>query len=198
MLNALKDIFMDTVYAISGYLRGLWSARRLSRILIGGAFLLLVGCCDDCEIHSLSSDDMGGLKVTNFSSPEVFGRWSLGERVVFEFDHDLPENFVLQLDVGAAYGPNAGDHFVILIANQRNEFEGPKNADVMSAKRYDFQVNGLPRGTRQITIKIPKPTSPKKMGAGDDPRELGIAIKSISILPIERSFICELLGFYGY
>ena len=169
--------------------------RRLRFFLFLTVMVCLTSCCGDLRTYFFSESNKG-FTVNNLGDPESWGRWSVGDEVVIKFDETFPTDFILSLNIRAVSEPNKGEIFTVKIGNQLFEFSGPRNGSMNSVSSYDFEVKDIPAGTNTISIKIPKPTSPKQLGLSEDTRRLGLALHSIAFSPINKNFGCELLGQY--
>jgi phosphoglycerol transferase len=110
------------------------------------------------------------------SSAEAWGTWSSGNVVTLEFCTPLPEKFSVHLDAGA-FGPNIGKEFVAHVGDSAVGFTLPS---VHAESVLNFSN---PRRVRTITIDIPSPISPKKLGLSADERNLGMALFELRIEP---------------
>lgn len=129
----------------------------------------------EARVHQFSEAEDDSLHSTGLSGMEDWGRWSEGERVTLRFAQPLPKELLLRLDV-AAYGPNANLDFEVTAGGQTV----PLRADGAHGKKeLRFSTDGT---AREITIKIPKPTSPQELGNGGDQRKLGIGLYSLETI----------------
>lgn len=111
--------------------------------------------------------------VRGLSQAEPWGRWSDGNLapvVRFDFNIDLPENFVLVADV-IVFGPNAGAPLVIQVGEQKYQTVLPAGEGVIQ-----IPVHGGV-GVRSIEFTPPKPTIARLISDGSDNRKLGIGFK---------------------
>jgi phosphoglycerol transferase len=155
----------------------------------------LIGCCGDVQTYFFSEANKG-FTATNLGDPESWGRWSVGDQVIVKFDKTFPTEFIFTLNIRAVTESNKGEIISVRVGDQVFEFVGPNNGSMNSISSYDFEVKGLPAGTNTISIRIPKPKSPKELGLSEDTRMLGIAMHSVAFSPINKSFGCELVGGY--
>lgn len=120
--------------------------------------------------------------VSGLSFYQPQARWSdaaLAPDVVIEFKDNLPENFILAIEA-AAIGPNIGEHTTIQVSDQTHSLviQGDQ------PELYCIAFKGL-TPSNKISITPPHPISPAALQYSDDRRLLGIALKSLKILPIE-------------
>ena len=113
--------------------------------------------------------------VAGMSGNEPTGRWSEGKHVIFTFTQNLPATFTVELDLVSALGPNAGQLAKIRVGDWEQMFEVETKPNTQK-----FYVK-TSKPSDSIEFIIPKPTSPKELGASDDPRKLGILFKRLSI-----------------
>lgn len=113
--------------------------------------------------------------VVGMSGYEASGRWTEGKNVVFTFTQNLPTAFTLELDIVGPYSSNAGKVMQIQAGDWKGEF-------VVEAKpsTNKFLVK-TSAPTDSIAFTIPEPKSPKELGQSDDPRQLGVMFKRLSI-----------------
>jgi phosphoglycerol transferase len=116
-----------------------------------------------------------GLHSSGLSVVEDWGRWSDGGSVTLKFDQPLPRQLLLKLDV-AAYGPNVAQDFQVSVGGQTLALRAPAQHGVRALR---FDTDG---GAHAIVIKVPQPTSPKQLGAGDDQRQLGLGLYSLEVI----------------
>jgi hypothetical protein len=170
--------------------------KQLRWFLILVFIACLTSCCGETRSYFFSSGNSEGFVAKNLGDAESWGRWSVGDEVVIQFDKSFPAEFILSFNIRAVFQANKGEIFTIKIADQVFEFTGPRDGSMTSISAYDFEVKGIPAGTNTISIKIPKPTSPKQLGLSEDTRQLGLALHSIAFAPLKRNMGCELLGQY--
>lgn len=108
------------------------------------------------------------------SVAEPWGRWSNAKQVVLHFDRPLPK----QLDVilkGRAYADNTTLPFTMRVGDASASFR-------LSASFQEVRLRFATDGAqRSLTIDVPRPTAPSKLGEWPDDRELGIGIAEIAI-----------------
>ena len=109
-----------------------------------------------------------------FNPPEVWGAWSISDKVVLKFTKPLPRKFDLII-TARSFGPNLNQDFLIELGKNSLpvRFES-----LFETKQLRFDN---PHKLSQIEIIIPKPTSPASLGQGDDKRLLGIGLKEFII-----------------
>ncbi len=114
--------------------------------------------------------------VTGLSQPEKWGTWSDEKDVILTFKKPLPKQFKLDLVV-KGFGPNLGQKIPIKIGSFETNIV-PNGA----AQSFVFDVT-LKIPTRQISISIPKPTSPAQLNLGQDKRKLGVGLVTLTLIP---------------
>jgi len=115
--------------------------------------------------------------VSGISGQEPAGRWTDGPNAVVQFKKALPSTFQLKVQTFFAFGPNLGIPIVVRVGSIQKEITITKPNDV-----FVLEFDGVANADR-IEFVIPKPTSPKELGQGDDPRKLGIGLVSLTIGP---------------
>ena len=112
-----------------------------------------------------------GLK--GFSAREPWGRWTEGEEAAVVLAAPLPPRFDLTLD-GWGYGPNAGAPVEVRA--------GDAAATLVLRTSAGSQTLSFRGATGQsLVFRIPHPSSPRELGAGNDRRRLGIAVSRLAI-----------------
>jgi hypothetical protein len=115
--------------------------------------------------------------VTGFSKPEGWATWTDGPRAIVRMDRRLPEAFELRLRIGAAFGENLGAPIRVRAGGVEREFTVRTQPEDVT-----LGFTGV-AGADSLVFEIPAPQSPASAGRGDDPRKLGIALASMSIVP---------------
>jgi hypothetical protein len=118
------------------------------------------------------------VEVLGMSGNESEHRWTEGKNVIFTFKQNLPANFILELDLNGAFGPNVGKEVQVQIGDWKGRFIAVANP--VSNKL----IVKTTEPTDSIELIIPEPKSPKSLGQGEDARQLGLAIKRIGIVAI--------------
>ncbi|MBC7452500.1 MAG: glycosyltransferase family 39 protein, partial [Massilia sp.] len=113
-------------------------------------------------------------KVSGFGISEQWGRWSTGKHATLEFTRPLPRELVLTIHA-RAFGPNAGQPFLLNIGGQQAQFTLGQEAGDITLR---FNTDG--RQSR-ITIVVPQPVSPRQLGVNPDRRTLGIGLHSVMV-----------------
>lgn len=113
-------------------------------------------------------------EVTGMSAYEPWGRWTDGAKAVFRFNQQLPKRFTLVIQANV-FGPNIGQAVKIKVGVMQQEFKVSQQGEI---QRLDFT---LPESTDTIALIIPKPTSPKDLQIGEDPRQLGLGLIKLQI-----------------
>jgi phosphoglycerol transferase len=111
-----------------------------------------------------------------YNPPEPWGAWSTGDNIKLEFAKPLPRKFNAILNA-RAFGPNANLNFVLKIGSQAIPFK------VNSYPAFENIIIEVENNSRLniLEIEIPKPTSPKDLGVGDDTRKLGLGLTQLQI-----------------
>jgi len=112
--------------------------------------------------------------IDGLADPEDWGSWSNGDTVVLRFKQALPRNLTVQLN-GRAFGPNVGLPFVLRVGDASTTFKLPATPQELSLR---LQTDG---SQHELRISVPRPTSPKDIGAGNDLRRLGLGLISLEI-----------------
>ncbi len=116
-------------------------------------------------------------KTQGISQPEPFGRWTEGPVAAIDFGGPLPTEFDLVIR-GAAHGPNVNQPVKVTIGTVTKEFSFPSDMSTdPQVRRLTFK---LPQAANRIEFAIPKPARP----AGNDIRELGLALVSLKLEPV--------------
>lgn len=113
------------------------------------------------------------------SHPEAWGTWSVSERLELKFEKPLPKKFMLEFKA-MAFQSNIGLDFVLDIGGVQNRFSF---ADKYP-KTFAFQYE-LPGQSDTLSITIPAPDSPSRLGIGSDSRPLGIGMFELRIHKID-------------
>ena len=129
---------------------------------------------------SLAAPLEGGpfARVEGLSVSEPWGRWSDAKQVVFHFAQPLPRHLVVVLKA-RAFGINATLPFTLRVGDQATQF---------SAGLGFEQINlylTTDAAQRNLTIEVPRPTSPQETGTPGDPRKLGIGISELILREAE-------------
>lgn len=112
--------------------------------------------------------------VDGLADPEDWGSWSNSDTVVLRFKQALPRNLTVLLN-GRAFGPNVGQPFVLRVGDASTSFKLPATPQELSLR---LQTDG---DQHELRISVPRPTTPKDIGAGNDLRRLGIGLISLEI-----------------
>jgi hypothetical protein len=118
----------------------------------------------------------GIFEVKGLSHPEVFGRWSDGERVEIILDKSLPKGNVLLSINGHAYGPNIGKQIEFIVGNDKKIAIFDKESSTVN---IEYSINDECYNT--IIINIPNPISPAELGESLDTRKIGLWLSSFKI-----------------
>lgn len=115
-------------------------------------------------------------EATGVSGHEPWGRWTDGNNAVFRFTQPLPKQFTLVIQTNA-FGPNLGEVTKIKIGTAEQGFK-------ITEQDQTYHLNfNLTEPANTIEFLIPKPSSPKELQVGDDPRKLGIGLIKLQIFP---------------
>jgi hypothetical protein len=127
---------------------------------------------------------------TGWSPPEAGGIWTLGPRAELRIggDHLDEGDHALSLLVGAVCVDSASPLNVALLVNDAR----------LAARRFtDSAVGGLWRvalpphvlagGTAELTFLVDEPRSPLALGWSTDDRALGIHLRTLSVVELDRS-----------
>ena len=112
--------------------------------------------------------------VDGLADPEDWGSWSNSDTVVLRFKQALPRNLTVLLN-GRAFGPNVGLPFVLSVGEASTSFKLPATPQELSLR---LQTDGA---QHELRIGVPRPTTPKEIGAGNDLRRLGVGLISLEI-----------------
>ncbi len=117
--------------------------------------------------------------ASGISGHESWGRWTDGGKASFRFTQPLPKQFTLVIQANA-FGPNLGEVVKIKIGAAQQEFRITESSQV---HRLAFNLTDF---VDTIELLVPKPTSPKTLKIGEDPRELGLGLIKLQILDETR------------
>ncbi|BDC39201.1 class I SAM-dependent methyltransferase [Paraburkholderia terrae] len=117
---------------------------------------------------------------SGLAAAESWGRWSLGDTVRLILVDSLPRDFTLKLELAAVFGPNVRKNIRVR-AGSRVTLQ--RLDQIEDKTTYEFQLNDV--NSNELEILVPHPCRPKDIPALgiEDPRRLGIGIKSITISP---------------
>jgi phosphoglycerol transferase len=118
--------------------------------------------------------------VSGFSGVEPTGRWTEGRLARIEFEQPLPSRFALRVDTAMAMPPSADVDLPVRIGGVARTMRlraGESTAEI--------EFDGVTAASA-IDFVIPKPVSPRELGMGPDPRQLGFALRSLTVLPRDR------------
>ncbi len=118
--------------------------------------------------------------LSGFSGVEPTGRWTEGPLARIEFEQPLPSRFALRVDTAMAMPPTADVDLPVRIGGVVRTMRlraGASTAEV--------EFDSAP-AARAIDFVIPNPVSPRELGMGPDPRQLGFALRSLTVLPRDR------------
>jgi phosphoglycerol transferase len=116
-------------------------------------------------------------RAKGLSSPESWGTWSNSSVVEFNFNFPLPEKFELHL-VASAFGPNVGAEVSVKSGSITKKVTLSENG------RLQVLLFENKEKSNSLVFVIPKATSPKDLGLGEDTRKLGIGFVQIKIVAI--------------
>lgn len=114
------------------------------------------------------------VELSGFSGAESWGRWTDGPEARLGLPRRLPACLELELEA-RAFGPNAGEPLTIEAGQATSQLR-------LSAELESRRVTlcGL-LGARELRFRVPRPTSPRSLGQGDDARRLGLGIARIAL-----------------
>ncbi|MGF6815438.1 2-polyprenyl-3-methyl-5-hydroxy-6-metoxy-1,4-benzoquinol methylase [Paraburkholderia atlantica] len=117
---------------------------------------------------------------SGLSIAEAWGRWSIGEIVKLEFSEPLPRDFALKLELASVFGPNVRKSLKVRAGGKRI---AQKLRPIEDGASYLFHFDNVEAD--ELEILIPHPCRPKDLPALgiEDPRRIGIGIRSITIVP---------------
>ena len=93
-----------------------------------------------------------------------------------------PLSGAVQLTLSArAFGPNIGQPFTLRVGDQEQTFTLQTTEQEVTL-RFDLSTP-----TRDISIIVPQPTSPKMLGMSTDERLLGIAMHKLQIKQVNEN-----------
>jgi phosphoglycerol transferase len=116
-------------------------------------------------------------ETQGISGHEPWGRWTEGDRAVIKFRDNLPRQFVLELLVDSAFGPNADAPIKVRVGTKEMIFLIMQRKETF---RFDFSTD---QDVNTIEILVPKPTSPRSMQVNKDERLLGVGLVRLRVLP---------------
>jgi len=112
--------------------------------------------------------------VSGLAEGEPWGSWSNADTVALHFARPLPPHLTVLLN-GRAFGPNVGLPFTLSAGSASTSFRLPSNPQEVFLK---LETDGQ---QRELRIRVPRPTTPQEIGAGNDQRRLGIGLISLEI-----------------
>ena len=140
---------------------------------------------DDARIYIANLSDLITLKtkgipsylysITGLHSAESWGRWSISDKVIFNFTESLPTSFNVNFS-GSAFGPNVGEMLDISIGETKKSMKMNKTSSF-----YSVAFSNVPKNTYSIIFKIPKPSSPFELNQGLDERKIGFGFETFQI-----------------
>jgi phosphoglycerol transferase len=116
-------------------------------------------------------------ELNGFGASEPAGRWTEGPVARIELTRPLPRRFILRVETVTAMPPSVDVALPVRIGGVERAIRvgaGPTVAEV------PFRIADA---ARTIEIAIAHPVSPRDLRINADPRELGILVKSIAIIP---------------
>lgn len=120
--------------------------------------------------HPLASGALSAAE--GLADAEAWGSWSNAKTVRLQFKHALPRQLTVLLN-GRAYGPNAGQDFVLHAGAASARFKLPASTQEVFLK---LETDGM---QHELRIEVPQPTAPD--GVGGDSRLLGIGLIGLEI-----------------
>jgi phosphoglycerol transferase len=117
--------------------------------------------------------------LAGFSHPEPEFRWSDGDRVIIGLVRPVGGKGTLFLRA-AAFGPNAGKNFTLHMGGRSFGFLLGTTAETIAIPYT------LESPAKRIVIDVPQPARPKDVGAGNDPRRLGLSLSYLAVVEADR------------
>jgi hypothetical protein len=159
-----------------------WSARARS----GSAYLPLRRG-ERVVLYDLEKHDGFG---TGWSPPEAGGIWTLGQRAELRIGTDDLDggDYALSLLVGMVCVDSAKPLGVALLVNgERAAARSFTDSAVGGLWRVALPPSVVGSGTAELTFLIEEPQSPIALGWSTDDRPLGIHLRTLSIVELDRS-----------
>jgi SAM-dependent methyltransferase len=118
-------------------------------------------------------------KFSGLGGREPWGRWSIGDKVIFEFERNLPGNFTLLLEFAEVFGPNINKKIQVVAGDVS---ASDTLMQIGHKQIYTFDFKAVETST--IKILIPHPARPKDIVelCNEDSRKLGLALISMKII----------------
>jgi hypothetical protein len=125
--------------------------------------------------------------TTGWSGQEPGSIWTDGNQATLNlFMDEIPDNVILDLHALAFTGPGLNNQTLFLSINNKDLPDPIVLDGVMRSVTVPIAPGYLERGSNEITLHLPNATSPKSLGLYDDPRQLGVAVSSISFKSIDQ------------
>ncbi|MDD2768528.1 MAG: hypothetical protein PHT19_07320 [Methylococcus sp.] len=126
--------------------------------------------------------------VEGWSDPEEWGRWSVNEkaRVAMRISEYTERHLILELTYGALVQEGRRCQKIVILANGHNigDQENCVDNDGGIPKLYRYALPAglvFADGLLEISISTPDAISPRQLGINDDPRTLGIGLRTLRI-----------------
>lgn len=108
------------------------------------------------------------------SSPEPWGSWTDDDEVFLHMPLCLKSKGSVNIVIKNVFPPNVGKKLTIMCNGETSEYILKEGAQIISLKvAYNTEL--------KLHLRIPKATSPKSLGWGDDQRRLGVGLHSLEI-----------------
>jgi hypothetical protein len=155
---------------------------RVKILMLYLFIVFLTGCGSDRISNSLSIDltkeNNTEVIFYHFGGPENIGRWTDGNPATLKFNKILPKDFEIKINYSTTFLSNLGKDFIIRVGHQERFFQGNEKPTTLS-----INFNNVEKDVDSIFIISPLPKSPSELKLSDDTRKLGIAIRSIELIP---------------
>jgi hypothetical protein len=125
---------------------------------------------------------------TGWSSPESWGRWTVGRKAIvrMRLDQHLSKPLLLEMELGAFVRPQHTVQRVAVYANNiflgKQEFSLDRGADKPKRMTLELPINAVrDDGELRLRFETPDAVSPRKLKQGDDKRKLALGFVSLSL-----------------
>jgi hypothetical protein len=116
-------------------------------------------------------------EIRGLSRPEGWATWTEGDRLEIRFARRLPSSFKVIVEVAAAFGENATTPVKVSAGSQVVSFVAGS-----VPREVHLGFDGV-EGADMLVFEIPAASSPAAVGLSNDTRRLGIALKSLRVVP---------------
>jgi peptidoglycan/LPS O-acetylase OafA/YrhL len=126
------------------------------------------------------SSHLSGVAASKLGEVEApFGRWTDGKHIVLELPQWLPSKMRMALRLDSTFTPISGTEVTVSVGGRKASFIAQELGTTVELK-----FEKIPHGVSTILIDIPMAKSPKELGLSNDPRELGLRLSELQILPL--------------